>query len=597
MLENSCEYPNPVTMADIVSEDAFSPHIAEGVDDESHNEFVCTSSNDDGANDILESQSAYIHGVGLGALDFQMMADAQTKLIWSPRSNITLYGETARVVTADRLGVLIALGTDWVLTGSMNMQRELACADRFNKDNLGGYFSDAELWAMVTQNSAIASHTDDVIGSLEMGKVADIAIFDGSTNLDYRAVIDARAQDSLMVMRGGEVLYGEEGVVNALGTGNCDVIDVCGSNRLLCAENDIGFGYPQLKVSNTGYPDFFCGLPDNEPSCVPFRPTSLEGSTAYTGIPDSGDLDGDSIANDDDNCPTIFNPIRPLDHGVQADADGDGDGDSCDPCPLDANITDCSLFDPDDADNDGIPIGMDNCPNIANPNQEDNDSDGIGNLCDDCPDFANSGGLACKATIYDIKTGVASGAVSLNNVLVTGCIPGAGYFLQTVSGDADFVTVENSGIFTYDGTIDCGVDIDTGDRVDIVPSASIGDFFGRTELANAGFTVLSSGNTLPTPIVLTAAQAGGTAANDYDAVVAEVQNVSVTDIAPTPGPGDIAPTNQFVVDSALRVDDTIFLVSPFPALNASFSSIVGVLSFRNGNQVMLPRDANDVISQ
>ena len=143
--------------------------------------------------------------IGLGAQEYKLMADSQTKLIWSPRSNITLYGETARVALADNLGVTIALGTDWIYTGSMNMQRELTCADSFNNDHLGGHFSDADLWQMVTLNAAIATATDDVIGSLIVGKVADIAIYDGSTNLDYRAVIDARAQDTVMVMRGGEV--------------------------------------------------------------------------------------------------------------------------------------------------------------------------------------------------------------------------------------------------------------------------------------------------------------------------------------------------------------------------------------------------------
>ena len=97
-----------------------------------------------------------------------------------------------------------------------------------------------------------------------------------------------------------------------------------------------------------------------------------------------------------DNCPNVFNPIRPLDHGMQADADTDGLGDSCDPCPLDANTTTCSLFDPNDADGDGIPVATDNCPNDANPEQEDMDSDNIGDVCDACPEFSNLGGVACR---------------------------------------------------------------------------------------------------------------------------------------------------------------------------------------------------------
>ena len=41
--------------------------------------------------------------------------------------------------------------------------------------------------------------------------------------------------------------------------------------------------------------------------------------------------------------------------------------------------------DTNDADNDGIQDDKDNCPSIANPNQEDFDGDRSGDLCDNCP--------------------------------------------------------------------------------------------------------------------------------------------------------------------------------------------------------------------
>lgn len=66
------------------------------------------------------------------------------------------------------------------------------------------------------------------------------------------------------------------------------------------------------------------------------------------GYAQAADTDGDGIADNVDNCPTVANP-------GQKDTDGDGIGDHCD-----------------------------NCRIVANPGQEDADGDGVGDACDIC---------------------------------------------------------------------------------------------------------------------------------------------------------------------------------------------------------------------
>jgi len=144
-----CNYGGtPTTAASLANVDAYEPHTSEGIDTTAHNEFLCESSTTydstpPGVSDnLVLMKTAMIHAVGLLPGDYGLMAASGTSLICSPRSNITLYGDTARVTTAARMGVNIALGTDWMPTGSMNLLRELACADSYNKTYLQGFFSD-----------------------------------------------------------------------------------------------------------------------------------------------------------------------------------------------------------------------------------------------------------------------------------------------------------------------------------------------------------------------------------------------------------------------------------------------------------------------
>ncbi|HEY0708334.1 MAG TPA: amidohydrolase family protein, partial [Polyangia bacterium] len=341
-LASGCAYPAIKKSESLAAIPSYEPHIAEGVDAVARNEFACLSAmTAAGAQDLVTPRTAILHGIALKASDLAIVAADGAKLVWSPRSNVALYGDTAPVTAAARLGIPIALGTDWLVTGSMNLLRELKCADSLNTTAYARQFSDEDLWRMVTSNAAQVAAVGARLGELAPGKLADIAVFDGSARDGFRAVIDAEPNDVALVLRGGKALSGDAAIIEALATG-CDVVDVCGVSKRVCAMAETGKTYEVLSTSGGAkYPAFFCGAPVNEPTCTPQRPKAINNSGVYTGVPAAGDQDGDGVADATDSCPRVFNPVRPLDDGAQADVDSDGLGDACDPCPVAAGVATC----------------------------------------------------------------------------------------------------------------------------------------------------------------------------------------------------------------------------------------------------------------
>ena len=598
-----CNYGGmATTAASIASDEAYEPHTSEGVDATARNEFLCQSSDayDTAApgvsNNIVLGKTAMIHAIGLQPSDYGAMAAAGTGLIWSPRSNITLYGETARVSVAARLGVEIALGTDWMPTGSMNLLRELACADGFNKAYLDNYFTDVQLWQMVTANAAAVTSTDDVIGILAPGRVADISIFSRHDKTGYRAVIEAEPKDVALVMRGGKILYGDDAAVAATTTAACDAVDVCGVAKKVCLMAEVGKTYAALKTAAgaTTYPAFTCGKPMNEPSCTPKRPTAVSGSTVYTGAPSASDVDGDGIADATDNCPKVFNPVRPVDASKQGDADSDGQGDACDPCPIDPNTSMCTVIDPNDRDHDGAPNTTDNCPDQANPNQLDTDMDGKGDVCDVCPMEANPGSAGCASTIYKIKTSMVpvGAAVHVVNALVTGKGTN-GFFVQTKVGDAGYLGSDNSGIFVYTGAMaPTLMNAVVGARVTI--DGAVAAFQGQIEIDSVtAVTVTAAGpEPLPAPVAATLAEVktGGSRATALESVIVSIA-------MPATVTASDAMLGEFTLTAgadALVVDDYVFATTPLPGTGQMFSSVRGILALRQMASKLEPRSAADL---
>jgi Ca2+-binding RTX toxin-like protein len=88
---------------------------------------------------------------------------------------------------------------------------------------------------------------------------------------------------------------------------------------------------------------------------------AVQPSAYLEPFPDPQDIDEDGIADNLDNCAEVANP-------EQADEDSNGVGDSCEP--------------EEDSDEDGIIDEADNCPEDPNPLQEDLNENEVGDACE-----------------------------------------------------------------------------------------------------------------------------------------------------------------------------------------------------------------------
>jgi large repetitive protein len=569
---------------------AYVPHVGEGIGLAARNEFLCMSGTVAGSKDLVFETSAFIHGIGFKASDINFIAAGGTGLIWSPRSNTDLYGATADAPVYDRLGALIALGTDWTATGSVTILRELKCAESWSNIYWGGYFSEADLVAMVTSWSAELLGYGDMLGSLVPGKVADITIWNGSDHPGYRAILDASVRDVALVLRGGVALYGDDALVGKLtSVGQCEAVDVCGAGKLLCAQRELGKTMVALKteLGSSAYGLFFCATPAGEPSCTPLRPGE------YDGLPSTNDRDGDGVDDDIDNCIDVFNPTLPLDDGLQADSDHDDVGDACDPCPLNPDTTACSSINPLDSDNDGILNAIDNCAWEQNTDQLDTDGDGKGDACDLCPSDFNPAAAPCPVTIYAIKHRLVpvGNNVSIPDAVVTAVGLNA-FFIQVDPASAGFTVPDFSGLYVFNNATATLPQV--GNRVAV--AGTVKDFHGGLELDQVTVTVLEAGPVAMSPIVVdpTAVAVGGSLVANYEGVLVRVENVNMTSPTATPAPGETV-LNEFTITGGLTVDDGLYLMTPFPTdLAEVFPSITGVLRFSWERDKLWPRFAADI---
>ena len=177
-------------------------HLAEGVDATSRAEFAALKTAG-----LLTPATVIIHGTALEEADFNEVAAAGAKLVWSPQSNLRLYGATTKAGLARTKHIPLALGADWQPSGSPSLLAEMKVARRALIEE--GHPATAEdLVKMVTVDAAAIAGLSDHIGLLAQGRPADVLVLERHDADPWEAVLDAYPSGVELVVLGGDVAYG-----------------------------------------------------------------------------------------------------------------------------------------------------------------------------------------------------------------------------------------------------------------------------------------------------------------------------------------------------------------------------------------------------
>ncbi len=213
----------------------FLLHLSEGKDATARKHFQALHIS--GADWAIRPELAGIHAAGLTTDDMKIYGTNGGAMIWSPLSNLLLYGDTADVAAAKTHGVRIGLGSDWSPSGSKNLLGELKVAKLFSERG-GGIFTSEEIVAMATRTGAQILKWDAVLGSLEDGKRADLVVVDGTNGDPFDHLIEAKEHDISLVIVNGVPRFGTTSLMTTLGVTGAETVTIGSASRQLFLTQD-----------------------------------------------------------------------------------------------------------------------------------------------------------------------------------------------------------------------------------------------------------------------------------------------------------------------------------------------------------------------
>ena len=209
--------------------DAIFFHIAEGTDEKARSEFDFLEENG-----LARKEVIIIHGTALKEPEIKYMAEHDMTVVWSPVSNLFLYGKTADIPLYKKYGVNITLGTDWSPSGGKNLLGEMKVAYQYSNYYFDSLLTYQDIVEMVTCNPADAVGWTDYCGRIKPGLYADIMVIENHGKNPFEELVNATERDVKLVFIGGDPLYGDSIFMAQMKPGDFEYIETpCGFKKCL----------------------------------------------------------------------------------------------------------------------------------------------------------------------------------------------------------------------------------------------------------------------------------------------------------------------------------------------------------------------------
>jgi cytosine/adenosine deaminase-related metal-dependent hydrolase len=190
----------------------FITHLSEGFDFEAMNGVAALENLG-----ILDSHCLLVHCIGFSDADIKKAAKAGASVSWCGCSNMFMFNVTAKIRKMIKAGINVSIGTDSSATGSANLFDEIKYDRNLYRSMYGEDLPAKKMFEMVTLNAAKALWMQEMIGTLDDGKLGDILVLKASDDDPYENFVNTSIENIELLILAGEPIYGETRFLDLFG--------------------------------------------------------------------------------------------------------------------------------------------------------------------------------------------------------------------------------------------------------------------------------------------------------------------------------------------------------------------------------------------